>query len=77
MDTKKRDEFSDKKDYLRLYAKYSSLVFLMILIVLIGAFGGWELDKVLELKFPVFTVILILLAAFLSLFYMIRTLMKK
>ncbi len=74
---KKPDEDSDKKDWLRQYAKYSSLAFQMIIIVLIGAFGGWELDKVLELKFPVFTVILILVATFLSLFYMIRTLLKK
>lgn len=77
MDKKKHDELSDNKDYLRLYAKYSSLVIQMILIVLIGAFGGWELDKIVDLKYPIFTVILILLAAFLSLFYMIRTLMKK
>ena len=77
MDKKKNDEISDKKDWLRLYAKYSSLVFQMVLIVLIGAFGGWELDKILRLKFPVFTVILILVSAFLSLYYMIRTLMKK
>ena len=74
---KKPDEVSDKKDYLKLYGKYSSMVFQMIIIVLIGTFGGQQLDKLLELKHPVFTVILILVSAFLALFYMIRTLIKK
>ena len=77
MGKKKPDELSDKKDYLKSYGKYSSMVFQMIIIVLIGTFGGQQLDKLLELKHPVFTIILILISAFLSLFYMIRTLMKK
>jgi hypothetical protein len=77
MGKKQSDESSDKKDWLKSYGKYSSMVFQMILIILIGAFGGRELDKLLELKHPVFTIILILISAFLSLFYMIRTLMKK
>jgi hypothetical protein len=77
MEKKKPDELSDKKDYLKLYGKYSSMVFQMIIIVLIGTFGGQQLDKLLELKHPVFTIILILVSAFLSLFYMFQTLLKK
>jgi hypothetical protein len=76
-DKKKPDEFSDKKEYLKLYGKYSSMVFQMILIILIGTFGGQELDKLLKLQHPVFTIVLILVSAFLSLFYLFYTLLKK
>lgn len=77
MEKKKDDESSDKFTYLKSYGKYSSMVFQMILIVLIGTFGGRELDKVLEMKHPIFTIILILVSAFLSLFYLFHTLLKK
>jgi hypothetical protein len=71
------DESSDKKSWLKAYGKYSSMVFQMILIVLLGTFGGQQLDKLLELKHPVFTIILILVTASLSLFYLFHTLLKK
>jgi hypothetical protein len=74
---KEPDEFSDKKDWLKSYGKYSSMVFQMILIVLIGSFGGQQLDKLLEMKHPVFTIVLILVSAGLSLFYLFNTLLKK
>ena len=77
MEEKKSDDSSDKWTYLKAYGKYSSMVFQMIIIVLIGTFGGQELDKLLEMKHPIFTIILILISAFLSLFYLFRTLLKK
>jgi hypothetical protein len=70
-------DFSRKKEYLRLYGKYSSMVFQMIVIVMIGTFGGKELDKLFRMEHPVFTIILILVSAFLSLFYFFRTILKK
>jgi F0F1-type ATP synthase assembly protein I len=70
-------DMSRKKEYLRLYGKYSSIVFQMIVIILLGAFGGRELDKLMKLEHPVFTIILILISAFLSLFYFFRTILKK
>jgi len=73
----KKDYNILNKDYLRLYGKYSSLIFQMIVIVLLGTFGGRELDKILRMEKPVFTIILILVSAFLSLFYLFRTLFKK
>jgi hypothetical protein len=77
MEKKKSDKSSDKMTYLKAYGKYSSMVFQMILIVLIGTFGGRELDKLLGMKHPVFTIVLILLSASLSLIYLFRTLLKK
>jgi hypothetical protein len=70
-------DLSRKKEYLRLYGRYSSMVFQMIVIVMIGTFGGKELDKLLKMEHPVFTIILILISAFLSLFYFFRSVMKK
>lgn len=77
METEDPDNSSGKWTYLKAYGKYSSMVFQMILIVLIGTFGGRELDKLLEMKHPVFTIVLILVSASLSLFYLFRTLLKK
>jgi len=77
MEKKKPDDSSEKWTYLKAYGKYSSMVFQMILIVLIGTFGGREIDKLLEMKHPVFTIVLILVSAGLSLFYLFHTLLKK
>lgn len=58
------------------YAKYSSLAFQMIAIILIGVFGGMKLDKWLEFRFPVFTVVLSLLATSLAVYYGIKDFLK-
>lgn len=76
MDNKNSDG-SRKKEYLRLYGKYSSMIFQMIVIVLIGTFGGKELDRQLKMEQPVFTVLFILIAAFLALFYFFRSILKN
>jgi F0F1-type ATP synthase assembly protein I len=74
---KKEDNEWRKREYIRLYGKYSSMIFQMIVIVMIGTFGGRELDKVFKMEHPVFTIILILFSAFLSLLYFFRNLLKK
>ena len=62
---------------LGFYAKYSALAFEMIIIILAGAFGGRELDKVVKWDFPVFTVVLTLLAAVAAVIYGVRDLFRK
>ena len=52
------------------YAKYSSLAFQMIVIILLVVFGGIKLDKWLKLEFPVFTVVLSLAGTCVWLFIM-------
>ena len=53
----------EKKDNpLKFYAKYSSLAMQMGVIIVAGAFGGKALDKLVEWKFPVFTLVLTLLS---------------
>lgn len=70
-------EQQEKDSPLKFYAKYSSLALQMIAIVLVGAFGGRELDKLLQLGFPVFTVVLTVLAVIGSMIYAMRGLFKN
>jgi len=67
----------DKFGYLQSYAKYFSLVFQMIVLIVMGGFGGKALDNLLHFEKPVFAVILIILATVLSLFLFFRTILKK
>jgi len=67
----------DKKPSLKFYAVYSSLGIQMAVIVIAGAFGGREMDKWLQWHFPVFTIVLTLVAIVLSILYGIRELFKQ
>ena len=64
------------KKYLRDYARYSTLAFRLIAIVLLGFFGGMQIDKWLNLEFPVFTLVLAFTGLFLSLYLLIKDLLK-
>ncbi len=65
-----------KKKLLKNYAKYSSIGFQMIVIIGAGAFGGYKLDQYLELNFPVFTLVLTILAVVLAIYYSIKDFIK-
>jgi F0F1-type ATP synthase assembly protein I len=69
-------EKKPKKNPLKFYAIYSSLGMQMAVIVLVGAFGGRALDKWIAWHFPVFTIVLTLLAIVLSILYGIREFFK-
>jgi F0F1-type ATP synthase assembly protein I len=58
------------------YARYSSLAFQMLVVILAGVFGGLQLDRLLNLKYPVFTVLLSLLSVILAIYQAIRDLIK-
>jgi F0F1-type ATP synthase assembly protein I len=58
------------------YARYSGLAFQMLLAIGLGVWGGIKLDQWLDLKFPVFTVVLSLLGVVASLLQLIRGLPK-
>jgi len=64
------------KKYLHDYARYSSLAFRLIAIVLLGFFGGMKLDQLLNFEFPVFTLVLAFAGLFLSLYLLIKDLLK-
>ena len=51
--------------------------FQMAVIIGGGVYGGIRLDEWLELKFPVFTLVLTLLSVFLAIYYFIRDVLRK
>jgi len=79
METKKKSRENNiektKKD-LRDYARYSNLAFRLIAIVLAGFFGGMKLDDWLKLSFPVFTLTLSISGLVISLYLLIKDLLK-
>ena len=66
-----------QKKALKAYTRYTSIAFQMLAIMLAGVFGGRELDKWLEWGFPVFTLILTILAVFLAIYTVIKDLIRK
>ncbi len=71
-------EEKNKKDSpLKFYAKYSSLAMQMVVIIVAGAFGGKALDEWLKWEFPVFTLVLTLLAVIASTIYGMRGIFKQ
>jgi hypothetical protein len=48
----------------------------MIAIILAGVFGGMKLDDVVKWEFPVFTLVLTLLAVILSMYYAVKDLIR-
>jgi len=68
----------EKKDSpLKFYAKYSTLAFQMIAIMVAGAFGGKAIDSWVNWNFPVFTLILTILSVAGAVFYGMRELFKS
>jgi F0F1-type ATP synthase assembly protein I len=65
-----------KKKSLDNYTRYSSIAFQMLIIILIGVFGGIKLDKWLELNVPVFTIILSILSVILAIYTVTKDLLK-
>jgi hypothetical protein len=51
--------------------------FQMIVIILAGTFGGIKLDKMTHSNFPVFTVILSLLAVIIAMYLMLKEFLGK
>ncbi len=73
---KKKSQSPDDNP-LRTYARYSSLAFQMLAIILIGVWGGRSLDKWLELKIPVFTMVLSVVSVSLSIYYAVKDFIRK
>jgi hypothetical protein len=63
-----------KKAPLSDYGKYSSIAIQMAAIITILTFGGNYLDKILAIKFPIFTLIGVFLGIFTAMYYIIKKL---
>jgi F0F1-type ATP synthase assembly protein I len=70
------DPSKKKKKYLASYAKYSSIGFQMLAIILLGVFGGVKLDQWLEFKAPVFTIVFSILSVILAIYYAVKDLIR-
>lgn len=71
------NESRPKKRLLNSYARYSSLGFSMIAVILLGVFGGHYIDEWLQWKFPLFTVVSTLAALAAALYYLIKEVTRK
>ncbi len=61
---------------LNSYAKYSSVAFQMAAIILLGIFGGIQLDKLVKIEFPLFTVLFAILSVIFAIYFAIHDLLK-
>lgn len=59
------------------YIKYSGLAFQMLAVILVGVFGGMQLDKFLNIQFPLFTLLLSVGGLIGSMYLLFKDLMKK
>lgn len=73
----KQQTSKKEKKALKAYARYSSIAFQMLVIILAGVFGGRELDNWINWDFPVFTLLLTILAVFLAIYTVIKDLLRK
>ena len=69
-------EEKEEKKKLNNYAKYTGLGLQMLTIIFVGVFGGYKLDEYFEMDFPVFTLILSLVAVILAIYYSIKDFIK-
>lgn len=67
----------DINDSLKLYSRYSSIAVQMLLIILIGVFGGMKIDQWIAWRFPIFTTILSVSAVILSIYIVTKDLWGK
>ena len=71
-----KDHLSRKKSFDN-FIKYSSISSQMLVIILVGVYGGIKLDKLVRIGFPVFTVILSVGSVALAIYYAIKDFIKS
>jgi len=57
--------------------RYATMGTQMLVIIALGTFGGYALDKWLQFKFPVFTIVLSLFSIAAALYLSIKDFLKK
>jgi len=70
------ENLNKKKKQLHNYAKYTGIGIQMLVIIGAGVFGGYYLDTWLGNKFPIFLIILSLLAVGIAIYYAIKDFIK-
>ncbi|REJ80945.1 MAG: hypothetical protein DWQ44_04205 [Bacteroidetes bacterium] len=59
------------------YMKYAAMGTQMLIIIGLGVFGGYHLDKYLEFEIPIFTLVLSLLSVAVAIYISIKDFLKK
>ena len=54
------------------FIRYSSLAFEMVVIMILGVFAGYKIDEWLDLSFPIFTFVLMILAVVAAIYHAIK-----
>lgn len=72
METKKKEK--DRKKQPNAFLRYTGMAVQMAVIILLGVFGGQELDKRFEMENPIFTILLSLFAVGAALYLSIKDL---
>lgn len=75
--SKKKNQTPQRPNQINEYVKYSGLAFQMAGLILLGYWLGSKIDSWLDLSFPAFTIILILLFMSLSFYSLIKSLPKE
>lgn len=71
-----KNQKKKRKENLNDVAKYSTMSFQMIAIILLGVFGGKKLDTIIHIEFPIFTVVLTIVSVILSVYFAIKDLIR-
>jgi len=67
-----KNKLQEPKKQFDNFIRYSSLAFEMIVIMGIGVFAGLKIDQWLDLSFPVFTFVLMILSVVGAIYHAIR-----
>jgi uncharacterized membrane protein YadS len=58
------------------FIQYSSIGFQMLIIILVGIYGGVKLDQLVDTGFPVFTVLLSIISVAMAIYYAVKDFIK-
>ncbi|MCB2220934.1 MAG: AtpZ/AtpI family protein [Bacteroidetes bacterium] len=73
----KDNNLNNKKKQLNNYARYSSIAFQMLVIILVGVWGGIKLDEWIGLSIPLFTVLFSIISVILAIYYVTKDFLKN
>ena len=66
-------EYKKKKaNRLNTYARFSGIAFQMVVIIVLGSFGGVRLDEIYPNEYSAFTIICSLASVGISMYYVVR-----
>ena len=70
------DQKQSAQDQVKPYLKYSGMAVQMICILVVAAWGGRKLDGYLGLKYPVLTIVLMLIGVVAAMYLIVSSVIK-